>query len=226
LKGRRSDVPDLSGSGPVLIVEDHGVLAEALALGLSDYGLECSIAEAFDARSIVGEARRLRPTLVLLDLDLGGWDGLYLIRGLRETGARVLVLSGCKDESRLAAAVALGAAGWVSKTKGFELLLEAVTQTMGDRPLLSLPRREELVAAGRARLAAEHDLQQRVSRLTSREQEVLDALSEGKTTQEVADYLFVSMATVRSHIKAILAKLEVSSQLAAVVQAGRFSAST
>lgn len=225
MKGRKSQVPNLSGSGPVLIVEDHGMLAEALALGLSDYGLECSIAESFEARSIVAEARRIRPALVLLDLDLGGWDGLYLLRGLRETGARVLVVSGCKDESRLAAAVALGAAGWVSKTKGFELLLEAVAQTLGDQPLLSLPRREELVAAGRARLAAEQELQQRLSRLTSREQEVLDALSQGRSTQEVADYLFVSMATVRSHIKAILAKLEVTSQLAAVVQAARSPAS-
>jgi len=162
----------------------------------------------------------MRPVLALVDVDLGGADGLELVPGLRGLGARVLVVSGYTDERRVATSMALGANGWVSKTDPFERLLEAAELVMRDGSLLLATRRAELAQAGQACVDAQRDLKRRVSELTAREREVLDALARGQAAQAIAEELFVSVGTVRTHIRGILTKLGVASQLAAVAKAG------
>lgn len=204
--------------GTIFIVEDHEMLAQTLALALGAKGFECATADLGGPERIFEQAARIRPGVVLLDLDLGESDGLDVITGLRASGARVLVLTGCKNESRIAAALALGASGWVNKAQAFEQLLDAVQAAVDDRPLLRMDELEKLTTVGRARLESERDLKGRVARLTAREREVLVAMSEGKSVRQIADELIVSLATVRSHIRAILTKLGVSTQLAAVAR--------
>jgi len=209
----------------VLIVEDHRLLADALALALSGRGLHCTVARLTGAASVIDQAVALRPELVLLDLDLGVADGLDLIGSLRATGARVLVVSSCSNEAQLAAAVALGAVGWVTKSGPFEELVHAAELAARDRPLVAQVRYEELATAGRRHLEARIDLQARAALLSPRELEVLGAMEDGLTAQDIADRLFVSIDTVRSHIRAILTKLGVSSQLAAVAMARHLAVS-
>lgn len=204
--------------GGVLIVEDHAMLAQALALGLADMGIQARVADLATCLSVPEQATRLHPALVLLDLDLDGCDGLDLLPELRANDQRVLVVTGERDESRLAAAVALGAEGWVSKSEPFERLLAAIEGTLRERPLLDAATRAELAAAGRSRLRTDRELKERVSTLTAREREVLEALASGDTAQDIATRFFVSLGTVRTHIRAILSKLGVSSQLAAVAR--------
>jgi DNA-binding NarL/FixJ family response regulator len=200
----------------VLIVEDHQMLAEALALGLGNRGFECRIADFRAIHASLEETAQWRPVLVLLDLDLGDIDGLSLLRDLRATGARVLVITGCRDESRLAAAIALGAVGWVRKTEAFEVFISAAERAARNEPLIGLVRLEELTSLGHEQLKAEADLKTRAGLLTPREREVLAALSEGTTAQGVADQFTISLGTARAHIRSILMKLGVSTQLAAV----------
>ncbi len=200
----------------VLIVEDHQMLAEALALSLGARGFDCRVAEVAGREGILAQAARQRPGLVLLDLDLGGTDGLDLVPGLGATGARVLVVTGYTDEARLAEAVALGVTGWVSKTEPFERLLDAAEVAMSGRRQFPSGDLGHLQDIGRDRLAEQRDLCRRLSELTGREHEVLLALSEGRTANEIAGDLYISVGTVRSHIHAVLTKLGVSSQLAAV----------
>jgi len=208
-------------TGPILIVEDHEMLAQALALGLAGSSLIARVAEVSSPDRVLSQAAGLRPSLVLLDLDLGAFDGLDLIQPLRGGGATVLVVSGCADESRLAEALVLGAKGWVSKSEPFEQLLAAAELALHDRPLLPAARQQELLQAGRERLASDRELRRRLASLTEREREVLAALSAGRSAQQIADQFVLSLGTVRSHIRAILTKLGVSTQLAAVAAARR-----
>lgn len=200
----------------VLIVEDHELLAQTLALGLCGRGFTCTVATVAGPASIIEQAGRVRPSLVLLDLQLDGIDGIDLIPALRALGARVLVVSGCQDHPRLAAAIALGAAGWVSKTEPFERLLEAA-EAVGRRWHPHDPQ-DDLLELGNGWLQAHRELQADFAQLTARERQVLWRLSEGASAQEIAQVLSVSVGTVRTHIKATLSKLGVSSQLAAVAR--------
>lgn len=202
----------------VLIVEDHAMLAEALALSLSARGYDCSVARLDGPESVLSQAASQRPALVLLDLDLGNTDGLDLLPGLRARGAEVLVVTGYADEPHLAACLALGAVGWVSKTQPFERLLEAAELALRGRSMVGAARHDELMDLGRAALVAERDVKQRLASLTLREREVLAALEEGKNAEGIAQQFVVSVGTVRSHIRAVLTKLGVTSQLAAVAK--------
>jgi DNA-binding NarL/FixJ family response regulator len=211
--------PDRSPRASILVVEDHELLAQTLALALSQRGFDCAAAQLTGPVGVLQQARRLRPALVLLDLTLDGSDGLDLIPGLRALGAKVLVVTGCTEDARVAAALSLGASGWVAKAQPFERLLEAAEAVIRDRPLLADARHEELVRLGSAWLEDEHEVRERMARLTCREREVLWALSEGESAQQIAQALTLSIGTVRSHIQAILGKLGVGSQLAAVARA-------
>lgn len=203
----------------ILVVEDHEMLAQTLALALSARGFDCTVAQLTSPETVLDQAARLRPALVLLDLNLDERDGRDLIPRLRAIGARVLVVTGCTDLSRIAAALALGASGWVSKAQPFEHLLDAAESVLRNRPLLGDAEYEELMQLGRARLEAEREVKQGMAQLTVREREVLWALSEGESAGDIAKAFVVSIGTVRSHIQGILGKLGVSSQLAAVARA-------
>jgi DNA-binding NarL/FixJ family response regulator len=212
-------------TGAVLIVEDHEMLAEALALSLGARGLKCRVADLDGGESVLSQAASQRPALVLLDLDLGDVDGLDLVPQLRELGANVVIVTGETSGPRLAASVALGATGWVSKSEPFERLLEAAEVVLGGRSLFSAARKAELVEAGWANLTAQRRLVRQLADLTAREAEVLAQLREGKGAEEIAEALFISLGTVRSHIRGILTKLGVSSQLAAVAKARELAGS-
>ncbi|MGC2191945.1 MAG: response regulator transcription factor [Candidatus Dormiibacterota bacterium] len=203
----------------ILIVENHEMLAEALELALSARGYSCTVARLEAGRSVLQQAAELRPQLVLLDLYLDEADGLDFVAGLRATGAKVLVVTGCNDEDHVAAALALGASGWVSKAQPFEHLLDAAEATLRNQPLIPEADYRELIERGRQRLIVEQDAHRRLAQLTARERQVLWALSEGESAGDIAVTFFVSVGTVRTHIQGILGKLGVSSQLAAVAMA-------
>jgi DNA-binding NarL/FixJ family response regulator len=209
----------------VLIVDDHRLMAEALERALAGRGFCCHVADLESPQGIVDQALRICPDLVLLDLDLGPIDGLQLVRPLRVAGHRVLVLTGCEDPRRLGATVALGSVGWVLKDRPFEQVVEAAEAACRDRPLLSSQRRDDLATAGWDYVQRDRATQARMSTLTQREQEVLNGIVRGDTAQEIADRLLLSLGTVRTHIRSVLSKLGVSSQLAAVAVAMQWAAS-
>jgi DNA-binding NarL/FixJ family response regulator len=208
-----ADVP-----AQILIVEDHAMLAEALALGLAARGHSCRVAELDGPESVLLQAAQQSPSLVLLDLDLGGIDGLDLLPALRTRGTQVLVVTGYTDERRLAASLALGAVGWVSKTEPFERLLEAAELALSGGSAITAREHVELVDLGWVALGAEREAKRRMATLTAREHDVLAALAEGKSADTIAEEFAISLTTVRTHVRAVLAKLGVSSQLAAVAK--------
>jgi two-component system nitrate/nitrite response regulator NarL len=208
-------------TGPsVLIVDDHALVAQALALALRTRAMQASVAADLRSEAVLDLALATRPQLVLLDLDLGGGvDGTDLIPGLRAVDSRVLVVTGTSDRFRLAATVAAGAVGWVDKSVGFDDLVDAVEHVARGGELIGLRERCELLAEFRAGRAARSELRVRMGMLAAREHLVLRRLAAGLQAEAIAVELNVSVHTVRAQIRSIHRKLDVTSQLAAVAVA-------
>lgn len=219
----------MSDAGPttplVMLVEDHRLLADSLSVALRGHGVRTAVARIDDAATLLADVRAHRPDLVLLDLDLGpGLDGEGLVAALRGLGAEVLVLTGTSDLSRAGSAIEAGALGHLDKAEPFSVVLAAVLgAARGEAGGLWQSRHRGLTAlqqrrSGEARSAAELG---DFARLSAREGEVLAALCEGSSVEVIAAQRVVSTTTVRSQVRAVLTKLGVSSQLAAVARANR-----
>jgi len=207
----------------VLIVEDHGLLAESLLLALRAEGLDAERVAPVTIDGILSEARRLSPTVVLLDLDLGGEIGssVGLIPPLQELGAQVVMVTGITDPARLAECLEAGATGLIDKTTSFDQLVDSVREVAELGTIVSPTRREALLAELRRQRRDDQRRREPFERLTPREREVFAALMDGKPAEVIATESFVSLATVRSQIRTILLKLGVNSQLTAVALARR-----
>ncbi len=206
-----------------VLVDDHQLLAQTLALAMSLEGIECTVADLGDRESLVRDVVEGRPALVLLDLDLGDrlGDGVALVAPFVAAGCRVLVVSGSPDREQLCRAVAAGAVGVVGKDAPFNVLLEtALAVARGDEGLFQDVRAAMLEEMRTLQAQRRRSLEP-FERLSPREGEVLRALAMGRTVGAIAESWFVSEATVRSQVRAILTKLGVSSQLEAVAAAHR-----
>ena len=207
----------------VFIVDDHDLLAQSLALSLEMEGIRVARARGDTAEDTLRIARDARPTVVLLDLDLGPplGNGRDLIAPLRELGARVVMLTGVTDPVRLAECVEAGADGLAGKTQSFDAVLEVVRRALGGEELMPADERQaRLAELGSARREVA-DRMAPFAGLTDREGAVLGLMMAGRKAETMAAELYVSLPTVRSHIRAVLQKLGVSNQLAAVVLAER-----
>ena len=158
---------------------------------------------------------------MLLDLDLGGQIGssVPLIEPLEALGAQVMMVTGVTDRVRLAECLEAGATGLINKSTPFEQLVEAVREVAELGTLIPAQQRHELLGELRRQRAADRARMEPFERLTQREQQVLQGLIDGKSAEKIAEEAFVSLATVRSQIRAILLKLDVNSQLSAVALA-------
>ena len=206
-----------------VLIDDHQLLAQSLALALGLEGIDCAVADLSDRGALIREVLDAPPALVLLDLDLGGviGDGVDLVAPFVKAGCRVLVVSGSNDRDQICRALEAGAAGVVGKDAPFgELLRTALAVARGEDVLAPDVRLAMLDEARRIRAQRDQDLAP-FARLTPREAEVLRALATGQTVGSIAESAFVSEATVRSQVRAILTKLGVSSQLEAVAAAHR-----
>lgn len=210
-------------SASILIVEDHDLLAQSLKLALQNDGFAVEIADDLTAEGILKAADRVRPSVVLLDLDLGTGAGssLPLIPPLRELGACVVMVTAAESRGRLGECIAAGALGIVPKSAGFDDLLGAIRDACAMRTIMSKADRDALLEEMHRQHAAEHERHKQFDRLTAREREVLAALCDGKSADLIASEAFVSVATVRTQIRALLQKLGVKSQIAAVAMARR-----
>jgi DNA-binding NarL/FixJ family response regulator len=205
-----------------MIVDDHELLAESLRLALSAQGYDV-VVPVPTPETVYTAAQRNPPDVVLLDLDLGatGGDGSVLAEALCVGGARVVVLTGTPDRLLIAACLEAGACGYVTKSASLDVLLEAVRAAAAGDDVMPLARRLDLLAdLRRARAERKSELAP-FSSLTGRESYVLAQVIDGRSASDIALSAYVSEATVRTQIRAVLSKLGVRSQLAAVAAARR-----
>lgn len=204
----------------VVLVEDHRLLAESMAIALAAEGFDLTVASLPSECSpteLVQQVLASRPDIALLDLDLGAaGDGAPLIGPLRRRGCGVVVVTGAEDQTRWGECLARGAHTVLPKSAPLAQIADTMHRVSAGYPAIAPSQRDELVDRWRR----QHDCDQvagaRLSRLTPRERQVLAAMVSGRRVREISADSIVSEATVRSQVKSILAKLRVTSQIAAV----------
>ncbi|WP_433546937.1 response regulator [Streptomyces sp. CA-294286] len=195
----------------VLLCDDHLVVrAGLLALLSSEPDIEV-VGEAGTGEEAVATAAKLRPNVVLMDLQLGdGIDGVEATRRIAGTGPHVLVLTTYDTDADITRAIAAGATGYLLKAERPEELFAAIRSAAQGRTALSPPVASRVMAQlrGAGRPA-----------LTDRESEILAQLAHGLGNREIARALFISEATVKTHLGRIYAKLGVDTRAGAVAVA-------
>ena len=204
----------------VTVVDDHSLFAETLVIALRAEGFQAQCVVPRDDVTGAQLARTIEqthPNLVLLDLDLGvGRDGTSLVPSLVGSGITVAVVTGSSSAARQGEALASGAATVIHKSVPFATIIDIVTRLRAGRAVMNRERRAELLQTHRETMAAQRAVRERFDQITRREAEVLGLLMGGHQVSEIARTRFVSESTVRTQVKSILAKLQVSSQLTAV----------
>jgi DNA-binding NarL/FixJ family response regulator len=186
------------------------MIRECLRLILEDQPDITVVAEAADGVEAVELARRLRPDVCLVDVQMPGLDGIEVTRSLAgphiRDPLRVIVVTVFDLDEYVYGALRGGAAGFVLKDAGPDLLVEAVrAANAGDAlisPSITLRLLRHLTAAGTP-AAARAPAQP----LSERETEVVLAIASGRTNQEIAAELFISVSTVKGHVSGVMAKL-------------------
>ncbi|MFC5994863.1 DNA-binding response regulator [Pseudonocardia hispaniensis] len=207
---------------PVLVVDDHELVREALVAGLHAHRIAALGCGQTTVDGIAREAAAHPAGLVLLDLELGRGprgtplNGVDAIATLRAAGWSVLVVSAGRRPPQIAAAIAAGAIGLVPKSASFTTLFQTVRRALAGLPVMTEQERQGWLELDRRQRAEAERRAVLLARLTTRERLVLERLAEGHRAAEIAAEFVVSVTTVRSQIRSILVKLEVSSQLGAV----------
>ena len=198
----------------MLIVDDHPLTRDGLAALLAGHGFEI-VGEAGGGAEAIDKARQLQPDVVLLDLSMPDVDGLSALPELRTAApdCEVVVLTASGDEENLLAAIRGGAAGYLLKTEPPERLVDFLHGAARGEAALSGAVARRLVEQVRDGKTTDAGVPESVARkLSARELEVLLLLDEHLGTDQIAQRLYISEHTVRSHVKSLLRKLHVSSR--------------
>jgi DNA-binding NarL/FixJ family response regulator len=196
----------------VLIADDHEVVREGLRLALSRAPNIRVVGEASDGAAAVELAVRRNPDVVVMDIRMPGLDGIEATRLLTERApeCRVLIFTAHADRSLLARSFDAGAKGYILKEATHQTLVRAIEKVASGEGYVD-PALVPAFLAGR----------DQTELLTSREREILQLLATGLSNADVADKLFISQETVKSHVRHILTKLEADTRTHAVAIAIR-----
>jgi DNA-binding NarL/FixJ family response regulator len=201
-------MPDIT----LLIVDDHPVVRDGLrGMFAAAPGFEV-LAEAADGREAVTLAADLLPDVILMDLRMPGGGGVEAITELGRRGlpSKILVLTTYDTDSDTIPAIEAGATGYLLKDAPRDELFNAVRAAAEGRTVLSPAIASRLVSRVR---------EPRNETLSAREREVLRLVARGTSNREIAAELFISQATVKTHLTHLYAKLGVNDRAAAVATA-------
>lgn len=199
----------------ILIVDDHSVVRQGLRMFLQiDKDLEI-VGEASNGEEAVALARELAPDIVLMDLLMPGMDGIEATSVIRKElpDTEVIALTSIATDQMIIGAMRAGAIGYILKETGGDDLRQAIKAAAAGQVLLSPQVAAHLVGSYREPPSS--------NTLTKRELEVLGYLANGESNKEIADHLFVSEETIKTHVSNILGKLGMTSRTQAALHAIR-----
>jgi len=209
----------------VLLVDDDQRFRQGVRTLLDFYSFNGSllldvVGEAASVERVLSLTAQQCPALILLDLELATGNGITALVRLKEISytGKVLVLSAHQEDDWIFQAMQAGAAGYVFKSRLAIQLYEAITTVLNSE--IYLPADAASGFFRRFQADSESSIQARQHlHLTEREQEVLHWLTQGASNEEIAKYLYVTVATVKAHLTSIFEKLKVTSRTQAVVAA-------
>ena len=201
----------------VIVAEDHPLYRQGLSEAIGSRAELVLIGEAADGRTALAQIQEHQPDVAVLDVRMPQLDGLQVLHALRRdaSGTRAVLLSAFIDGSLVHQALSAGAAGFLSKESTGAEICEAIA--IAARGEVALAPEMQSALAGELRLRAPA----RGPRLSDREAEILALLADGLSSGEIAHELSVSATTVKSHLRHLYDKLEVSDRAAAVARAMR-----
>jgi DNA-binding NarL/FixJ family response regulator len=205
----------------VLLADDQAMVRAGFRMILETQPDIEVVGEAANGEQAADSARRLRPDVVLMDIQMPDGDGLTATRRITEAGephSRVVILTTFERDEYVFEALQSGASGFLLKNAPPEELLHAVRVVAAGDALLA-PSVTRTLIEQFARRAVRPDTGARLETLTEREREVLVMLARGKSNAELAAELVVSEGTIKTHVSSVLGKLGVRDRVQAVVLA-------
>jgi DNA-binding NarL/FixJ family response regulator len=200
----------------VLIVDDHTLLRHGLRLILNHAEGLTVVGEASDGEEAVGLARELKPDVILMDVHMPGLDGIEATRRIRATQPEIhiLMLTISKQDEDLIGAIRAGARGYLLKSAESGEVVESIRRAVAGEAILP----PEMMTRVFAELA---DPAPTVRDLTGREIEILKLVAQGLGNKEIGAKLHISENTVKTHVRHILEKLNLSNRAEAAAYAVR-----
>jgi DNA-binding NarL/FixJ family response regulator len=201
----------------LVVVDDHALFRAGLISLLSDMDEFQIVGEANNGNSAIEVIRKIKPDVVLLDVNMPGISGVEVVRELHKGDSpKILMLTISKNEEDLFGAITAGADGYLLKNAEPEELRKAIILVSQGMAVLSPQVTRDVLRAVNVDQVAASD-----GGLSIREMEVLECLAKGLTTAQTAAELFISENTVKTHVRHILEKLEASNRAEAVSKAAQ-----
>ncbi|WBB53512.1 response regulator transcription factor [Verrucosispora sp. WMMD573] len=204
----------------VVVVDDQTLIRQGIRGLLEVAGIDV-VGEADDGRAALPVVARTAPDVILLDLRMPRFDGIWALERLRADGVDipVLVLTTFDDDELVLAALRAGARGYLLKDVTLEQLTRAIRTLAGGGTLIAPSITDRMLRAIRSGPSPAGPQAPPVQRLTEREQEVLRLVAHGYSNREIADGLFLAEGTVKNHVSTILTKLGARDRTNAVLRA-------
>lgn len=203
----------------VLIADDDDLMRAGLRAVLSSDESVQVVGEAPDGREAVEGTRRLSPDVVLMDVRMPNLDGIAatkeIVAAVPQT--RILILTTFEDDDYVVGALSAGASGFLLKRTQPEQLIAAIHTVAGGESLLSPSVTRTVIDRMARHTVPEPSASRRLRGLTPREREVLELVARGQSNTEIAATLVVEESTVKTHVKRILAKLDLRDRVHAVI---------
>jgi DNA-binding NarL/FixJ family response regulator len=203
----------------LMLADDHQMLREGLSRSMSEHGFDV-VGEARDGAEAISMAQRLTPDVILMDVSMPEMDGVEACRQVRAAMplTKVVMLTMHADQEVLANAVRAGACGYLVKDCSTEEIAGAVRTVFSGEVALS-PQLAASILDEVRNLPTVPTRDGRV--VTKREEEVLQLITDGCSTSEVADQMYISQKTVKNHLASIYQKLDARDRTQAILRAVR-----
>lgn len=200
----------------VFLADDHPLLRTGLRMSLSQHADIDFIGEANDGFKAVEMIKKNPPDVALIDVDMPGLSGMAAIRLLRKQypDMKLLIFSSYSDRHYIEEAMQAGANGYILKSIDISELVDVIRAFSRNEQPMS-PYLMDLAIEWKNASASENT----EKLLTKREKQILECLARGQGSKEISDSLYISIDTVKTHIKNIFRKLDVKSRLEAVIAA-------
>ena len=202
----------------VVLADDHPVYRAGLAQAIRERADLRLLADCADGHDALAHIRTLRPDVALLDVRMGGLDGLGILEALGGARAqtRVVFLSAFEDGELVYRAMTGGATGYLSKAADRDDICDALVEAATGRTVLSPELHAGLVGELRR-----HSGEEQRPRLSAREQEIMRLTARGMTAPQIAVRLGIGPTTVKTHLRRVYRKLGVADRAAMVAEAMR-----